>query len=106
MSEKLKSLRFLIPILLLFGLIIGGTFAGWFTATVGGAVGAVAVVIYALCRRMPIKQIAATMVDAAIMEAGIFPIIVAGQIFSKSSPIPILPTSSPPPSPPSRRPGL
>ena len=82
-SEKLKSLRFLIPILLLFGLIIGGTFAGWFTATVGGAVGAVAVLIYALCRKMPVKQIAATMVDAAVMEAGIFPIIVAGQIFSK-----------------------
>ena len=48
-SEKMKSLRLLIPILCLFGLIIGGTFAGWFTATVGGAVGAVAVCIYALC---------------------------------------------------------
>lgn len=82
-SEKLKSLRLLIPILCLFGLIIGGTFAGWFTATVGGAVGAVAVCIYALCKKMPLKKVGACMVDAAVMEAGIFPIIVGGQIFSK-----------------------
>ena len=82
-SEKMKSLRLLIPILCLFGLIIGGTFAGWFTATVGGAVGAVAVCIYALCKKMPLKQLGACMVDAAVMVAGIFPIIVGGQIFSK-----------------------
>lgn len=75
-SEKMKSLRLLIPILCLFGLIIGGTFAGWFTATVGGAVGAVAVCIYALCKKMSLKQLGACMVDAAVMEAGIFPIIV------------------------------
>ena len=82
-SEKMKSLRLLIPILCLFGLIIGGTFAGWFTATVGGAVGAVAVCIYALCKKMSLKQLGACMVDAAVMEAGIFPIIDGGQIFSK-----------------------
>lgn len=82
-SEKLKSLRLLIPILCLFGLIIGGTFAGWFTATVGGAIGAVAVCIYALCKKMPLKKLGACLVDAAVMEAGIFPIIVGGQIFSK-----------------------
>ena len=83
MKEKLIALRLLVPILCLFGLIIGGTFAGWFTATVGGAVGAVACVIYALCKRMPMKQLGACLVDAAIMEAGIFPIIIGGQLFSK-----------------------
>lgn len=83
MAVKLKSLRLLIPILCLFGLIIGGTFAGWFTATVGGAIGAVAVVIYALVKRLPFKQLAYCLWDAAVMEAGIFPIIVGGQIFSK-----------------------
>ncbi len=79
--EKLKSLRLLIPILCLFGLIIGGTFAGLFTATVGGAVGAVAVCIYALVKRLPLKQIAHSIWEAATMEAGIFPIIIASQIF-------------------------
>ncbi len=79
--EKLKSLTLLIPILCLFGLIIGGTFAGWFTATVGGAIGAVAVTIYAFAKRIPLRRIAYNLWDAACMEAGVFPIIIAGQLF-------------------------
>jgi tripartite ATP-independent transporter DctM subunit len=79
--EKLKSLTLLIPIFCLFGLIIGGTFAGWFTATVGGAIGAVAVTVYAMVKRVPLKRIAWNMWDSACMEAGVFPIIVAGQLF-------------------------
>ena len=82
-KEKLQGLLFLIPILLLFMLIIGGTMLGWFTATVGGAVGAVAVLIYAFIKRLPLKKIWACIVDSAIMEAGIFPIIIGGQIFSR-----------------------
>ena len=81
MAEKLKSLLLLIPIICLFGLIIGGTFAGWFTATVGGAIGAVAVTVYALAKRIPLRRIAWNMWDAACMEAGVFPIIVGGQLF-------------------------
>ena len=81
MKEKLKSLKLLIPILCLFAIIIGGTFAGWFTATVGGAIGAFAVCIYAFAKRLPIKTIAHSIWEAATMEAGIFPIIVAGQLF-------------------------
>ena len=83
MPEKLKGLLFLIPILLLFGLIIGGTMLGWFTATVGGAVGAAVCLVYAAIRRVPAKRIWNALVDAAIMEAGIFPIIIGGQIFSR-----------------------
>jgi tripartite ATP-independent transporter DctM subunit len=82
-KERLTGLRFLIPILLLFGLIIGGTMLGWFTATVAGAVGAVAVLIYAVIKRTPISKIWNCIVDAAVMEAGIFPIIIGGQIFSR-----------------------
>lgn len=81
-QEKLKSLAFLLPILVLFMLIIGGTMLGWFPAVVGGAVGAVACLIYAVIKRLPFKRIWACIVDAAVMEAGIFPIIIGGQIFS------------------------
>ncbi len=82
-KERLTGLRFLVPIILLFGLIIGGTMLGWFTATVGGAVGAVAVLVYAFIKRLSAKQIWNCIVDSAVMEAGIFPIIIGGQIFSR-----------------------
>lgn len=36
--EKLGTLKLLLPIFLLFALIVGGSFLGWFPATVGGAV--------------------------------------------------------------------
>ncbi|MDC7126208.1 MAG: TRAP transporter large permease subunit [Spirochaetales bacterium] len=81
--EKLSSLKLIVPILLLFGLIIGGTVLGWFTATVGGAIGAVAICIYALIKKIPLKHILHCIWDAAMMEGGIFPIIVGGQLFSR-----------------------
>lgn len=81
MVEKLKSLTLLIPIFCLFGLIIGGTFAGWFTATVGGAIGAVAVTLYAFAKRVTVRRLLWNIWDSACMEAGIFPIIIAGQLF-------------------------
>ena len=83
MKEKLKSLGFLVPILLLFLLIIGGTMMGWFAATVGGAIGAVAVILYAIVKRVPFKKVFECLWEAAIMEGAIFPIILAGSIFSK-----------------------
>lgn len=82
MLEKLKTLKLFIPILLLFGLIIGGATLGWFSATVGGAIGAVALFIYALVKRIPLKKIASCLWESAVMEGSIFPIIVAGSIFS------------------------
>lgn len=81
--EKIKTLRLLLPILALFSIIIGGSFLGWFPATVGGAIGAVAVIIYAFARRMSIKRILYAIWDGAVMNAGMFPIIVAGAMFGR-----------------------
>jgi len=83
MDVKIKSLRLLIPIFCLFGLIMGGTLAGWFTATVAGAIGATAICIYALFKRVPFRKICYSVWDAAVMEAGIFPIIIGGQLFGR-----------------------
>ncbi len=82
-SEKVKSLRLLVPIVCLFTLIIGGTFMGWFTATVAGAIGATAIVIYAFVKKVPFKKICYCVWESAVMEAGIFPIIIGGQIFGR-----------------------
>jgi tripartite ATP-independent transporter DctM subunit len=83
MKEKLISLKSLIPIVLVFLLIIGGTMLGWFAATVAGAVASVALIIYALIKRVPVKTIVNCVFDAAVTNAGFFPIIVAGNMFSR-----------------------
>ena len=83
MKEKLKSLRYLIPFLLVFALIVGGTLTGLFPSTVAGAVASIALIIYSLIKKVPAKRIVHVVWDAAIMNAGIFPIIIAGSIFSR-----------------------
>ena len=83
MKEKVRALRYLVPFLLVFVLIVGGTLTGLFPSTVAGAVASIALIIYALIKRVPGKRILHCVWDAAIMNAGIFPIIIAGSIFSR-----------------------
>lgn len=83
MKEKLKSLRYLIPFILVFALIVGGTLSGLFPSTVAGAVASIALIIYALIKRVPPKRIIHCVWEAAIMNGGIFPVIIAGSIFSR-----------------------
>jgi TRAP-type C4-dicarboxylate transport system permease large subunit len=56
---------------------------GWFTATVAGAVGATVICVFALIKKVPLKKLLFSMWDATLMEAGIFPIIIGGQIFAR-----------------------
>ena len=75
-QDKLKSLK-------LFALIVGGSFFGWFSATVGGAVASVAIIIYAIIRRMPVKQLLHAVCESASQFAGIYLMIMAGSLFSR-----------------------
>ena len=83
MKEKLISLKHLIPIVFVLLLIIGGTMLGWFAATVAGAVASVALIIFALVKKVPVKDVLRCIWDAAVVNAGFFPIIVAGSMFSR-----------------------
>ena len=47
----LKSLGGIIPVIVLFILVLGGIFTGWFTATEGGAIGAFGAFIFMVLRR-------------------------------------------------------
>lgn len=82
-KQKLESLKLLIPILVLFSIIIGGTFFGWFHATIAGAIGAMVVTVYALFKRLPVKKIFAAAWESAVVYGGIFMMIVAGTLFSR-----------------------
>lgn len=82
-AEKGKASLYLIPIILLFALIIGGAFAGWFPATVGGAVAMVVLIIYAFARRTPVKKIGKAIWDTLLGFCNIYLIIIGGQLFSR-----------------------
>lgn len=82
-KEKLASMKLLVPILVLFMIIIGGTFFGWFHATIAGAIGAVIITIYALVKRLPAKKIFGAAWESAVVYGGIFMMIVAGTLFSR-----------------------
>jgi C4-dicarboxylate transporter DctM subunit len=51
LNEKLKSLTGVIEALVLFGLVIGGLFLGWFSPTKAGAIGAAGALVIGLVRR-------------------------------------------------------
>lgn len=82
-KEKIKSLRLLIPILLVFVVMIGGPSLGWFSTTVAGAIGAFVVTVYAIVKRIPIKKMIECFWESCLMQSGLFIIIVAGNAFSK-----------------------
>ena len=83
MKAKVRSLTLLVPIVILFVLIIGGSFFGWFPPTVGGAIGLVAVLIYAFAKRMPLKEIFIHAGDSVVVFSTVFCIICCGKLFGR-----------------------
>lgn len=83
LREKLKTLTLLVPILLLFALIVGGSFLGWFPATVGGAVAMVVLIIFSFVKDLKFKVLVETIWRSLLGFGNIFFIIVGGQLFSR-----------------------
>ena len=83
LKEKITTLKLLLPILLLFALVVGGSFLGWFPATVGGAVAFVAVFIYAVCKRMTFKKIWLSIWDGLKGFGNVYFIVIAGTLFGR-----------------------
>ena len=81
--ERIKTLKLLLPIAALFALIVGGSFAGWFPPTVGGAVATVAIVIYALVKGMTVRQLLMSFWEGCQMFASMYLIVMAATIFGR-----------------------
>ena len=82
MMEKLKGLSGIIEMLLLFALVMGGLFVGWFTPTEAGAVGAFGAIIIALVRRkLSLKAFWASVAETTRITAMVFMIIAGATIF-------------------------
>jgi C4-dicarboxylate transporter DctM subunit len=82
-KERLVSLKSIWPILFLFILVIGGIFTGIFPPTVGGAIGAAGTLVYSLVRRIGKKKIAGSLWETVVINAQLFPLVMAGFFFGR-----------------------
>lgn len=94
LSEKIASLRTVIPVIILFAIVVFGILNGLFTPAEGGAAGTVMALLYALARRkLTWKSFSKTMEDSSIMFGKVF-ILFTGlyvlSIFLAGSRLPML----------------
>lgn len=83
-SEALNSLKPIWSVAVLFCFVLGGIFAGWFTATESAGIGAAGAFVLALARRrMSWKIFYASLYDAAVTTAVIFGLIIGAVIFTE-----------------------
>jgi tripartite ATP-independent transporter DctM subunit len=83
-EERFRSLYSVYGIIILFVLVVGGIYGGYFPATYAGAVGAFgAFVIALLKRRMGMRTLAEALKEAAVTTSVIFIIVIGGIIFAR-----------------------
>jgi TRAP-type C4-dicarboxylate transport system permease large subunit len=71
------------PVIFIVVLVIGGMYMGVFAPTVGGAIGSFGVLVVALFRRIKMKVIADSFLETVLINAQLFPLIIAGFLFSR-----------------------
>ncbi|MBS9721811.1 TRAP transporter large permease [Tianweitania sp. BSSL-BM11] len=83
-SDKIGSLKNTWGILLLFALVIGGIYGGWFIPTYAGAVGAFgAFLIVFMKRRADFATLRETFLEAILSSATIFLVVIGGMLFAR-----------------------
>jgi C4-dicarboxylate transporter DctM subunit len=82
--EKFLSTRKVLPIIIIFAVVLGGIYAGWFTPTAGAAVGAITtfIVAFAMKKLLKKKEIAEVATTSALGITQVMMILVGGFLFS------------------------
>jgi tripartite ATP-independent transporter DctM subunit len=81
--EKIVSLKTTWPVLALFLLVIGGIYGGLFTPTEAGAVGAFgSIIIILIMRRLTLKGLSNSILDALKLIGMIFVLVIGAFIFA------------------------
>ncbi|HJX13781.1 MAG TPA: TRAP transporter large permease [Dehalococcoidales bacterium] len=81
-GERLRSLSGIVEMLLLFILVMGGLFVGWFTPTEAGAAGAAGALVIALARRqLTLKGFLDSLAETTRITAMVFLIITGATVF-------------------------
>jgi tripartite ATP-independent transporter DctM subunit len=82
--EKFASLKLLWPVIFIFIIMMGGMYGGIFPPTVGGAIGAAGVIIFALAtRRMNLRKLFTSIWETAILTGQLFPMLIGGMLFAR-----------------------
>ena len=90
----MQIIRMIFPIVLLVGIVLGGIYTGWFTATEAGAAGAVGALIVAYVkRRMTLKGLWKVLIETGHITASILLLLIAASMYSRMLGIAGLPTA-------------
>jgi C4-dicarboxylate transporter DctM subunit len=81
--ERMRSLKYVWPVVTLFAMLIGGIFAGVFTATEGAGMGAGGAFLFALARRaLSWKMLITVLVESARTTSMLFMILIGALLFA------------------------
>lgn len=81
-SARIASLTALWPVLVLFGLVMGGLYSGLFTSTEAAGIGAIGAFVFALTRRSLTRaDIHAIFVDTALVSGSMILLLIGAAIF-------------------------
>lgn len=84
LSDKLRSLTASLPVIFVFGIVIGGLYTGVVTPTEASALGVVGVLaIAAAMRRLTLKCLHDAFLDGAKLSTTIFMLIIGGWLMSR-----------------------
>ncbi len=92
--EKIKSLTGVLPIIILFLIVLGGIFVGWFTPTEGGAIGAFGSFVFMIIRRkFTLSNLKMALADTLKTSAMILFIMVGANTFNAFLTVTNMPTA-------------
>lgn len=93
-KDRFRSLNGVIEIILLFALVMGGMFAGWFTPTEAAAIGAAGSVALALCSRtLSIKMLSVALNETLRTSCMVLVIVAGATVFGHFLQITHIPTA-------------
>lgn len=82
--ERWESLRGVWPFVVLFLVIIGGLYLGWFTATEAGGIGAGLALLFAFIqKRLSLKRLYDTLLDTAMTSVMLYTVLFGAMLFAQ-----------------------
>lgn len=80
----MSSARLMAPISILVGVVLGGIYLGWFTATQAGAIGALAAMVLAIVRRQLTREkLMSTLLETGQISVSVLTLIIGASVLTK-----------------------